>query len=88
MNQTKENSKEPNFGPNWEPPASPPQFLFDFYLYYMLYIVASYHCMQFQGKLMKQTWENGEKELVSGLILAPLVQIWAPKNFFRGFYLY
>ena len=82
MNQTKENSKEPNFGPNWEPPASPPQFLFDFYLYYMLYIVASYHCMQFQGKLMNQTWENGEKELVSGLILAPLVQIWAPKNFF------
>ena len=27
----------------------------------MLYIVVSYHCMQFQGKLMKQTWENGKK---------------------------
>ena len=27
----------------------------------MLDIVASYYCMQFQGKLMNQTWENGEK---------------------------
>ena len=26
----------------------------------MLYIVASYHFMQFQGKLMNQTWENGK----------------------------
>ena len=27
----------------------------------MLDIVASYHCMQFQGKLMIQTQENSEK---------------------------
>ena len=27
----------------------------------MLYIVASYHSMQFQGKLMNQTLENGKK---------------------------
>ena len=27
----------------------------------MLEIVASYHCMQFQGKPMIQTQENGEK---------------------------
>ena len=27
----------------------------------MLDIVASYQCMQFQGKLMNQTWENGKK---------------------------
>ena len=27
----------------------------------MVEIVASYHCMQFQGKLMIQTQENGEK---------------------------
>ena len=27
----------------------------------MLDIVASYHRMQFQGKLMNQTWENGKK---------------------------
>ena len=27
----------------------------------MLDIVASYHCIQFQGKLLIQTQENGEK---------------------------
>ena len=27
----------------------------------MLQIVASYNCMQFQGKLMNKTWENGKK---------------------------
>ena len=27
----------------------------------MLYIVASYHCMQFQEKLINQTWENDKK---------------------------
>ena len=27
----------------------------------MVDIVINYHCMQFQGKLMKQTWENGKK---------------------------
>ena len=27
----------------------------------MLDIVASYHCMQFQTKLMIQTWENSKK---------------------------
>ena len=33
----------------------------------MLDIVASYPCMQFHGKLMNQTWENGKK-----LVLAPI----------------
>ena len=27
----------------------------------MLHIVASYHCMQFQRKLMNWTWENDKK---------------------------
>ena len=27
----------------------------------MLQIVASYRCMQLQGKLMSQTWENDKK---------------------------
>ena len=44
------------FGPN-----TVAKIFFVFYLYMMLYIVASYHCMQFQGKLMNQTWENGQK---------------------------
>ena len=30
----------------------------------MLDTVASYQYMQFQGKLMNQTWENGEKKQV------------------------
>ena len=49
----------------------------------MLHIVASYHCMQFQGKLMNQTWENG-KNLVSGPISAHLTQIQAAKSFFKN----
>ena len=55
-------------------------FFGGFYLYWMLYIVASYYCMQFQGKQMCQTWENGKKPS-SRSILAPLAQIWTPKNF-------
>ena len=39
----------------------PPQFFHAFYLYLMLDIVASYHCIQFQGKLMIQTQENDKK---------------------------
>ena len=47
----------------------------------MLDIVASYHCLQFQGKLMSETWENDKKNLVLGLNLGP-------KIFFHEFYLY
>ena len=36
-------------------------FFCEFYLYYMLDFVASYHCIQFQGKPMIQTQENNEK---------------------------
>ena len=47
------------FGPNLVP-----SFFFFFcrcYLNQMLYIVANYHCMQFQGKPKNQTLENGKK---------------------------
>ena len=40
----------------------------------MLDIVASYHCMQFQGKLINQTWENNKKPSF-GPDLSYLVQI-------------
>ena len=52
-------------------------FFHGFYLYYMLDFVASYHCMQLQGRLMNQTRENEEKKktLVLGPILAPLAQM-------------
>ena len=53
-------------------------FFCGFYLYQMLYIVISYHCMQFQGKLVKQSWENHKKNASSELDLVD----------FRGFYLY
>ena len=59
-------------------------FFRDIYLYY-LGVVPSYHPMQFTGKLMSQTWENGKKNLISGPILAHLAQIWAPNIFFAGF---
>ena len=38
--------------------------------------------MQFQGKLINQTWENGKKNLVSGPMLA---HIWVPKIVFVDF---
>ena len=61
-----------------------PKIFCRFYLYvtYMLDIVAGYHCMQFQGKLMNQTWKNGKKKLVLGPILAHLAQIWVT-NFLK-----
>ena len=39
--------------------------------------------MQFQVKLMNQTWENDKKKLVSGTILACLTQV-RTANFFFG----
>ena len=53
----------------------------------MLDIVASYRGMQFQGKLMNQTWENGEKPNFESNFgsFGPNL---GPKFFFRGFYIY
>ena len=36
----------------------------------MLYIVVNYHCMQFQGKPMNQTWEN-DKKIGFGIDFSP-----------------
>ena len=47
-NQTRENSKKPSLGTNispFGPNLGPKIFFRGFYLYYMLDIVASYHCM-------------------------------------------
>ena len=64
MNQTRKNSKKPNFGlilaclaQIWAPKT----FFREFYLYKMLDIIASYHCMPFQGKLIILTQENGKR---------------------------
>ena len=39
----------------FRPNLVPKIFFRGFNLNYMLYIAVSYHCMQFQGKLMNQT---------------------------------
>ena len=54
-------AKKPNFKPDFGPNFVSKDFFCRFYLYYMWRIVGSYHCMQFQEKLMNQTWENGKK---------------------------
>ena len=57
MSQTWEKGKKSSFRPKFGPKF----FFCGFYLYCMLDIVASYHCMQLQGKLTNQIWENDEK---------------------------
>ena len=64
MEQICENDRKPSFGPNFGPfgPNFGSKIFFrKFYLYQKLEIVGSYYCMQFQGKLMNQTLENGKK---------------------------
>ena len=54
-----------------------PKFFFSWILAQLdVKIVASYSCMQFQGKLMNQTWENEKKNLVSD----PIVPKFGPPN--------
>ena len=59
MNQTWKNGKKTYFGTNFG--QGPKKFFHKFYIYHMLDIVESYHCMQFQRKLRNQTWENSKK---------------------------
>ena len=84
MNQTWENGKKTSFGPKF----GPQNFFYGFYFYYMLDIVASYHCLQFQGKLKNQTWENGKKTTWFQDWFWPLRPKFGPQNFFHGLYLY
>ena len=55
-------------------------FYHRFYLYYYLDIVACYHCMQCQGKLMNTTWKNDKKPSFGSKL--------GSHNFLQGFYLY
>ena len=63
LNQSWENDKNPSFGRTDFGPFGPnlgsENFVRGFDLYLMLGIVC--HCMHFQGKLVKQVWENGKK---------------------------
>ena len=61
---------------------APNIFLNWFYLNLKLNIIASYHCIWFQGKLKNQTWEKMAEILI-------LDQFWSkfgPQNVFAGFY--
>ena len=89
-NQTWENGKKSSFGTNFGPfgPNLGPKIFFHVIsLYYKLDIVPSYHCMQFQGKSMNQTWENRKKPSF-GIDFGPFGQNLGPKIFFYEFYLY
>ena len=80
-----------NFGPHFGsflPKFGPPNFFCRFYLFQQLDMVPSYHFMQFTGKLVNQTWKNGKKNLILGLILVRFGPNLVPKFFFRGFYLH
>ena len=65
-----------------------PKIFHKFCFNYMLDIIASYHFMQFHGKLMKQTWENDKKPTFRP-DFGPL-PIWpkfGPTNFFSKIWL-
>ena len=64
LRKRKKTNLWPNFG-LFGPNLGPKIFFHGIHLLQMLEIVASYHCMQFQGKLMNQTWENGQKLALS-----------------------
>ena len=86
MNQSWENGEKTNFGADFGTNLGV-IFFCEFYLYLMLNIVASYHCMRFQGKVMNQTWENDKKRnfRVSFRSFGPSLD---PKKFFRSCYLF
>ena len=80
MTQTWENDKNPNFRPNFGT-----IFFFVSFNLYLLDTVPSYHPIQFKGKLIYQTWENGKRKLILSQILANFAQIWAPQIYFMRF---
>ena len=84
MNQAWENGKKTNLGLDFDPfglNLSPLIFYCRFYLCKEIDMVPSYHTMQIKGKLMNQSWENGEKPNFRPNFGANL----APQIFFVGF---
>ena len=76
-------AKKLNFGPDFGSCGSnldPKIFFCKFYFYQLLDIVASYHCMQFQGKLIIKL-KKMAKSLILGLIQVPWAQIQAANIF-------
>ena len=67
------------FGPNLGPKIAFRQL----YLYYMFDIVASYHCMQFQGKLMNKCEKMAKKKTSCGCNFGPFGPNWVHQIFFQ-----
>ena len=63
------------------------QFFFREFYFCQLGIVPSNFPIQFKGKLMNQTWENGKKPYFRPNF-GPFGTNLGPQNVFRGFYLY
>ena len=83
MKETWKNGKKTKFGHDFGPFWSkfgPKIFFRRFYLYEMLYILASYQYIKFQGNLMTQTWKNGKKSS-----FWPDLTPSGPKIFFKDF---
>ena len=80
MNQTWKNSKNLISSKILVPLAqiyAPQKNFYGFYLNLMLDINASYHCMQFQGKLVNQTC----RKMTENIVLGPILARFGPKNF-------
>ena len=56
-------------------------FFYEFYFHYMLDIIATYHCIQFQGKLKNQTWEKVQQSS-SGTNFSPFWPKFEPQKLF------
>ena len=54
----------------------------------MLDIVATYHCMQFQGKLTKHTWENSKKPSFESYVGPFVPNLGRQKFFFPKIWLF
>ena len=79
-----ENDKKTNFWSDFgsfDLNVRPKNLFRGFYFHQMLNIVASYHCMQFQKKLMIQTQENGKKNSFWASF-RPLAPKFGSRNFF------
>ena len=89
MHQTWENGKKLNLRPNFglfDPHLGPIFFLIGL-TSSSSNIVASCNCIQFQGKLMNQTWKNDKKSSF-GTDFGPFgLNLGSKKNFYE-FYLY
>ena len=68
-------------------PLGPNSGRHDFFIKLVVRHCSKLSSMQFKGKLINQTWENGKKPNFES-DFAPFGPNSSPKDFFRKFYLY